>query len=108
MLNNLKATSIHAASPGPQNSTGPFPHSAHQVFVEHVFQDNGPFPGVFGQIFRIFTKTLVTHEDFNVEFHFAKGEWHIKVKPKSSVGAFAIKQLKESNIKSELSGKESV
>lgn len=100
------AFTLQGQQPSPAPST--FPHSAHQVFVESVFQDNGPFLGIFSQLFRIFTKTLITHEDFDIQFHFSKGEWHIKVKPKSSVGVFAIKQLREMNIQSELSGKAGV
>lgn len=77
--------------------------SPHQVFVETVFTQNGPFPGVLGEIFRVFARAYVTAEDFDVVFHFARGEWHIRLKPKTSLGKFAIQQLKEATIQSELS-----
>lgn len=79
------------------------PENPHAAFVGNVFADNGPFFGVFNQMFRVYARVLARFEDFEVTFTFKRGEWHIKVAPKSIVGKFAIQALKEACIKGELS-----
>jgi len=80
--------------------------SIRQEFYQQAFAESGPFSGLLGAIFRKFTRTMVVGADFDIQFHFVKDTWQIRIVPRTLIGTFAIKVLKEEVIKQELSGKE--
>lgn len=79
------------------------PENPHTAFVSWMFTESGPYHGIFAQMFRLYSRVMARAEDFEVTFTFTRGEWHIKVAPKSIVGRFAIQSMKTACIKGELS-----
>lgn len=96
--------SINSNTSGPP--VPPTIGSIRQEFYQQAFAENGPFAGLLGAIFRKFTRTMVVGADFDIQFHFVKDTWQIRIVPRTLIGTFAIKVLKEEVIKQELSGKE--
>lgn len=90
------------ATPGPSRTDE---QNVRTLFYQQGFAADGPFTGMLTNIFRTFTRTLVTGQDFGIEFYFVKDTWQIRVSPKSTVGKFAIMMLKEVVIRQELEGK---
>ena len=81
------------------------PENPHTAFVNWMFAEAGvtTFMGILTQMFRLYSRVLVKPDDFVITFVFKRGEWHIKVAPKSIVGKFAIQSMREVCIQSELS-----
>lgn len=80
------------------------PENPHTAFVTWMFAEasHNPFVGIFSLMFKLYSRVMVKPDDFAITFVFKRGEWHIKVAPKSVVGKFAIQSMREVCIQSEL------
>lgn len=84
--------------------TNTIPSNPHTLFMQNAMIENMNGQGLIALMFRMYSRIYISPGDFAVFFTFSKGDWNIKIRPKTTAGKYAIKALCESCIKAELEG----